>query len=164
MFNIFEEEKEPMEEDAKIRFLFNKIQHQGLQAPIEAMRAWIATSTVPVSYTTVANHMSTAVSRLPEFISMNRNISQVDTDRGGDDGPSIRNADGSIKTGYIAGWKDLSKEDKKTVYDERKQLDIQYNNSGKGSQNGNKPGGNPKTLKKKVNKSAQSYQEDLTRD
>ena len=152
MFNIFEEENEPMEEDAKVRFLFNKIQHQGLQAPIEAMRARIATSTVPVSYTTVANHMLTAVSRLPEFVSLNRNISGVLTGREGDESSSIRNADGSIKTGYIDGWKDLSKELKKAVYEERKRLGVWYNKSGKGGPNSNKSGGNPKTLKKKVSK------------
>ena len=152
MFNIFEEENEKMEEDAKIRFLFNKIQHPGLQAPIEAMRARIATSATPVSYTTVANHMSTAVSRLPEFISMNRNISGLQTGRDTNEDSGIRNADGSIKTGFIPGWKDLSNDDKKTVYEERKRLGVKYNHSGKGGPNKSKSGGNTKTLKKAVNK------------
>ena len=47
----------------KFLFLFNNIQHSGLHSAIEAMKAKITTEiTGAVSYTTVANHISTAVS------------------------------------------------------------------------------------------------------
>ena len=69
MYNIFENHGEAMEEDAKIRFLFKNIQHSGLEADIAAMKASITTSQPgTITYSTVCNHMSTAVSQLPEFI------------------------------------------------------------------------------------------------
>ena len=39
MFNIFEKEGEPMEEEAKIRFLFKKVQNNDLQKSDEALKA-----------------------------------------------------------------------------------------------------------------------------
>ena len=38
MYNIFEKEDEPMPEDAKIRFLFKRVQNQSLQPDIEALK------------------------------------------------------------------------------------------------------------------------------
>eukprot|EP00957_Ditylum_brightwellii_P197962 15081167-Ditylum_brightwellii.AAC.1 len=43
MFNIYFKEGEPMKEDAKIRFLFKKIENQGLQEAVEALKACITT-------------------------------------------------------------------------------------------------------------------------
>ena len=81
MFNIFEKHGEGMEEDAKIRFLFKNVQHSGLQSDIAALKASITTSAVgTISYTTVCNHLSTAVLQLPEFISKGRNVSGFVTD------------------------------------------------------------------------------------
>eukprot|EP00957_Ditylum_brightwellii_P020902 1576290-Ditylum_brightwellii.AAC.1 len=51
MFNIYFKERKPMEEDAKIRFLFKKINNQDGPGS--------------VSHTSAANHLSTAVSKLP---------------------------------------------------------------------------------------------------
>ena len=39
MFNIFNQENEPMSEEAKIRFLFQAIQHKDLLVAVEALRA-----------------------------------------------------------------------------------------------------------------------------
>ena len=123
MFNIFEQQNEPMEEEAKIRFLFKKIQHAGLQSAIEAMRARITTSNVPISYSTVANHMSTAVSMLPEYVARNRTISAAGKVQEETDSP-IHNEDGSIITGYIENWRDLNKQQRETVIKERSRLGI----------------------------------------
>ena len=91
-----------MTEDAKIRFLFKKIQHSGLESDVEAMKAKITTEPPgTVTYTTVANHILTAVSELPDFLSRNHKVSGVS-------GHSVStqnviiifNADGSINTGH----------------------------------------------------------------
>ena len=39
MYNIFEGEGEPMEEDAKTRFLFKRVKHSYLQKSIEALKS-----------------------------------------------------------------------------------------------------------------------------
>eukprot|EP00957_Ditylum_brightwellii_P206430 15348383-Ditylum_brightwellii.AAC.1 len=66
MSNIYFKEEEPMEEDAKIRFLFKKIIKQGLQATVEALKVRITIGGPrSVSYTSATNHLSTAVSKLP---------------------------------------------------------------------------------------------------
>ena len=71
----------------------------------------------------MANHLSTAVSELPEYIANSRNVSAASTSSSG----SIYNADGSIITGYISNWKSLSVQDRKRVIDERKRLGTSLN-------------------------------------
>ena len=137
MFNIFEQQGEPMEEEAKIRFLFKKIEHSGLQSAIEAMRARITTSTTQIQYSTVANHMSTAVSMLPEYIARNRNVSLVNTERKQDGESPIHNDDGSVITGYITNWRDLTKQQKETVIKERARLGVKLEKK-KGGKDGEK--------------------------
>ena len=54
MYNIYAQHGEVMAEDAKIRFLFNKINHSGLESAVKAMKAKITTKpTGTVTYTTV---------------------------------------------------------------------------------------------------------------
>ena len=126
MFNIFDKEGEAMAEEAKVRFLFRKIEHPGLQGAIEALKASIATGTA-ISYTTAANHIATAVSELPEVVSRNtRNISSVSQDDNDNTSNGIYNKDGSIKTGHISGWKSLPFKDRKAVIEERKRLGIRF--------------------------------------
>ena len=97
MYNIYDQHGEKMGEDAKIRFLFRKITHLGLSNAIEAMKAKIITDPPgTVTYTTVANHLSTAVSELPDYIAKNRNISSV----GNVNINGIYNADSLINTGH----------------------------------------------------------------
>ena len=129
MYNIYETHGEKMAEEAKIRFLFRKIHHVGLSSAIEAMKAKITTDPPgTVTYTTVANHLSTAVSELPDFIVKNRNISSV----GGGNSNGIHNADGSINTGHHPNWQQLSVADRKTVNDERARLGLGRNKKQKG--------------------------------
>ena len=81
MFNIYEQEDEPMEEDAKIRFIFRKVQHPVLDKTIEALKATIATSPAgTITYTTAANHLSTAVSEIPEFLAKSRTVSALNSE------------------------------------------------------------------------------------
>ena len=114
-----------MTEEAKIRFLFKSIQHSDLQATIEALKAQ-RVGGLELSYVTCANHIATAVSELPEFVAKNRIISATNT-RGSNGTSSIYDADGTIRTGYIENWDQLSNADKKIVFNERKRLGIKFN-------------------------------------
>ena len=112
-----------MTEDAKIRFLLKKVQHTGLASAIEAMKAKINTEPQgTVTYTTVANHISTAVSELPDYIAKHRNVSCVTDNKSG-----IYNADGTINTGHHPNWKELSVDDHKKVNNERARLGLGRN-------------------------------------
>ena len=57
-----------MTEDVKLWFLFEKTQHPTLVAQVFALEAQ-STTGATISYTTAAHHLSTAVSKLPEFLS-----------------------------------------------------------------------------------------------
>ena len=128
MFNIYEKEDEPMAEDAKVRFLFKRVQHSGLQAAIEALKAQQIAGTV-VTYTMAANHLSTAVSELPEYLNKNRTIAALGSENKGRKGSAILyNEDGSVKTGFIPGWHKISRSDKDIVITERKRQGIKPGN------------------------------------
>ena len=122
-----------MDEKAKIRFLFKSVKSSGLTAAVEALKACISTSTVPVNYTTCANHISAAVPELSDFISRNRNVSGV---KSGDGSPTIYNDDGSIITSYIDNFYKLSAEDRKIVTDERNRLNPGGWGRGRGGRSG----------------------------
>ena len=134
MYNIYEKEGEPMSEEAKIRFLFKRVQHNDLKPALEALKARQATN-VDITYTQAANHISTAVSELPEYASKNRNISGVNTGNDTSSGSSsIHNADGSIITGHIPSWRSLSAADRAKVHAERERIGIsKRKDSGKGA-------------------------------
>lgn len=127
MYNIYSRYKEDMNDDAKIRFLFKKVQHPGLKTAVEAMKAKVSTSPQnTVTYTMVTNHLMSAVTELPEYISTARNvsdvsISEVNTNR---NVSLIHNSDGSINTGHYPQWKKLSRDDRQSVISERKRLGI----------------------------------------
>ena len=86
------DEGEELSEDAKIRFLFKKIGHFGINSAVEAMKACIIASGTAITYTTIANHISTAISELPEYVAKNHNISDVPSTTS-----SVYNTDGSVK-------------------------------------------------------------------
>ena len=157
MYNIYEEENEPMHEDAKIRFLYSKVQHPDLQPAIQALKVQESMGTV-VTYAAAANHISTAVTELPEYISKNRNVSGLNTkgsaDGNGNGGSSdgIYNADGSIRTGHIPNWGHLSKAEKNLVFKERRRLGIKGGKKGNGSANNPSLQNQLKQLKSNVNK------------
>ena len=120
MYNIYDKEEEAMSEDAKIRFLFKRIQHPSLQPAIEALKVKQSTNE-DLTYTQVANHMATAVSELPEFLSKHRNVSSTNTTSTTATGdPSIYNTDDSIITGHIPNWRNLTPADRQLVFTERK--------------------------------------------
>jgi hypothetical protein len=130
MFNIYEKQGEPIPEEQKVRMLFKKISQKDLESSVSALKAQ-QTAGTNVTYTMAANHIATAVSELPEYISRNRNVSGVTSGTGGDDdGSGIRNADGSIKTGHIPNWKSLTREERLEVYNERKRLGVSYKKGG----------------------------------
>ena len=121
MYNIYEKEGEPMTDEAKVRFLYKKVQHAGLRGTIDALKAQQTAGAI-ITYTMAANHLSTAVSELPEYLSKNRNVSGVATNNSSSDGKGIYDADGKIITGHIPHWRSLSKEERSKVFAERKKL------------------------------------------
>ena len=81
-----------------------------------------------------ANHLSTAVSELPEYLAKTaRNVSGVQTGGGGGSGKSVHNEDGTINTGHIPNWRSISFKERKIVIDERNRLGIKYKESGAGA-------------------------------
>ena len=139
MFNIYETEGEPMNEETKVRFLFKRVQHDKLQSAIEALKAQ-QTAGTDITYTMAANHLSSAVAALPEYISRNRTVAGVtasgDGDKGKEGSSAIYNPDGSINTGFIPNWRGLSAADRAIVQTERKRLGLSSNGKG------NSPKGN----------------------
>ena len=63
MFNIFKEEGEQLTENAKVRELFNCVQHMQLQDTVKALR--VCFDLDGITYTEASNHLTTAVSELP---------------------------------------------------------------------------------------------------
>ena len=128
MFNIFAQEKEPMSEDAKIRFVFKAIQHKDLRFTVEALDAKRAIGTSNLTYTACCNHLTTAVSQLPEYKQRNdRMISGVSVGAVNNRNSSIYNEDGTINaTGTIKDWDSLPMSDKRIVFKERKRLGVKF--------------------------------------
>ena len=87
-----------------------------------------------LSYTTTANHLSTTVSELPEYVNINRSVSAVSTVGG--DQYGAYTADGPISTEYIPNWRSLSKADKKKFIAERKRQGVKLGD-GNRSKTGN---------------------------
>ena len=134
MFNIYEEEEEEFAENAKLRELFKRVQHPQLQDTFKALKVHFDME--GITYTQVANHLTTAVSELPEYhlthkvsasssgtswirggggSNHNSNIKK----KGGMQAPNkgVLMSDGSVFTGYYLNWSELSKEDKQRVLD-----------------------------------------------
>jgi len=146
MYNIFKSHGEEMEEDAKVRFLFKNIYHSGLDADIAALSASITTnSTGTITYSTVCNHLSTAVSQLPEFIAKCRNISSVDRDETSslscrDEASSLscyRDYGTLILDEYLPDWMTYPGDTKKKILSERSHLGIKLGRGGKGNSSSN---------------------------
>lgn len=106
MYNIYAQHGEIMTEDAKIRFLLKKIQHSGMESAVEAIKSKITTKpTGTVTYTTITNHISIAVSELPDYLSRNCCVSGVTCESSnGNNNYNIYNTDGSINTEHHTDW------------------------------------------------------------
>ena len=136
MFNIYEEEGEEFTENATLRELFKQVQHPQLQDTIKALKVHFDME--GIMYTQAANHLTPAVSELPEYhltckvsasssraprirggggSSHNSNVKR----KGGMQAPNkgILMSDRSGFTGYYPNWSELSKEDKRRVLDSR---------------------------------------------
>ena len=66
MFNIFQEEGEELPENAKVRELLKRVQNSQLQDTVKALR--VRFDLDGISYTEGANHLTSAVSELPEYL------------------------------------------------------------------------------------------------
>ena len=92
MFTIFKDEEKPMAEEAKIRVLFEKINHPELKQAIAALE--IQHDMSKMTYMQITNHLSTRVSKLgysqPAGKFHKRNVSQTNTGRGSRRGPGRR--------------------------------------------------------------------------
>ena len=89
--NIYEKEGEPMLEDAKLQFLFDRTHHASLQLQVEALKANITTGTL-VTYTTDANNLTKAVSQLADYVAKARVAGAVGT---GTSNAGITDSDGN---------------------------------------------------------------------
>jgi hypothetical protein len=65
MFSIYEDEKEPLMEQAKVKELLDKVQHASLSAAVAQLRFQL--NTVGVTFTVVAKHLNAAVSLTPDY-------------------------------------------------------------------------------------------------
>ena len=138
MFNIFQEEGEELTENAKVRELLKRVQNNQLQDTVNALR--VRFDIDGISYTEAANHLTSAVSELPEY-QLARRVSSPKRIRGGglEKGKnkfkrdSIYADDDTIFTGYYSNWKSLPKEDRDKVIAERKKK-----NTSRGIKNDNK--------------------------
>lgn len=79
MFTIFEEEKEPLTERAKVDELLMKVQSSSLVTAVSQLRYRLNTD--GVTFTTAANHLSAEVSQTPDY-QLARKISAVGTGGG----------------------------------------------------------------------------------
>ena len=136
MFGVYEDHEEKMTPDAQIRFLFSKINNSGLEPSIAALRVDVMQKPKgSVTYTTIANHLASAVSALPENKAKGRAISGLKA------GSSrIHDTDGKIKTGSYSNWHDLLPEEKKLIGQERSRLGVKGPRRGsdkRGGGNGN---------------------------
>ena len=93
-----------------------------------------------VTFTTVANHISTVVSELPNYLSRTRNVSRVGNTRAGtQSGPvshhGIFNADNSIHIGHNPNWMTMDQGDKNKINDELARLGLGKNKKNKSFSN-----------------------------
>ena len=120
MFNIFKEECEQLTENAKVRELFKRVQHTQLQDTVKAVR--VRYDLDGITYTEASNHLTAAVSKLPEF-QLARRVSMVNRIRGGGKRKhkrdSIYAGDGTIFTRYYINFMSFSKEERDKVIAER---------------------------------------------
>ena len=65
MFNIYKEEGEEFTENAKLHELFKRVQHPQLQDTVKALK--VRFEMEGITYTQAANHLTAAVSELPEY-------------------------------------------------------------------------------------------------
>ena len=112
MFNLFEEQNEPMTEASKLRFLLDKLNLPQLESDISALciNNNLESGEEKVTFTKPANILAAFVSSLPDYQSNSRVVSGVGTNINGG-----IHRDRKIFTGYYKNWRELSKEDREKV-------------------------------------------------
>ena len=124
MFNIYKEEGEEMTENAKLRELFKRTKHPQLTESVKALE--VRYDMDGLTYTQAANHLTAAVSKLPDY-QLARRVSNVKTTGVGGskagrvrrDGNSIYATDGTIWTGHYDEWATMKETDKEKITAER---------------------------------------------
>jgi hypothetical protein len=148
MFNIFDLEEETMSEDAKLRFLFERVQHPELKSAVSALQVKFGMGD-KVSFTSAANHLAAQLATTDDYRSnadRRVGISAVQGDSKGANAPTDGiTKNGKIYTGFYPNFYDLSKENKRAVYDERKARG-EKSPGKKGSGSGNRAGGGKRNV------------------
>ena len=124
MFNIYKEEGEEMTENAKLQELFKRTKHTQLVEYVKALE--VRNNMDGLTYTQAANHLTAAVSKLPDYQTTRRD-SNVKTGSGQGskpthvrcDGNSIYVTDGMIWTGHYDEWATMKDSDKEKITAER---------------------------------------------
>ena len=106
MFNLFEEEDEPLTESAKFRFRMEKVQNPQLEADISALKGKSGLGGTSVLFTDAANLIAASVATLPESISKSRISSMNQTDAS--EGAESIYCNGKVYTGYYKKFHALS--------------------------------------------------------
>ena len=124
MFNLFEEENEPMTEAAKLRFILDKVNHPQLESDVSDLRVKnnLASREDKVTFTKATDILAASVSCLPEYKSKSMVVSGVGTNNNG----GIHRGD-KIFTGYYKNWRELCKEDREKVDAERVRMGTKKN-------------------------------------
>ena len=109
-----------MTENAKLRELFKRTKHTQLVASVKALE--VRYDMDGLTYTQAANHLTVAVSKLPDY-QLARRVSNVKTGSGQGskptrvrrDGNSIYATDGTIWTGHYDEWATMKDSDKEKI-------------------------------------------------
>ena len=148
MFTLFEENKEPYQEEAKVRCLFDKISNPYLLGTVAALKASQLRESDPLTFTTAANHLAAQISSAP---GASTNISATSTSAEPPKTGIYR--DGEIFTGNYPNWKQLSQEEQSKVRVERKRKGV--SRPGSSSRSQKKRGGPQKKQIKALKKQLQ---------
>ena len=124
MFNIYKEEGEEMTENVKLRELFKRTKHPQLVEYVKALE--VQYDMDGLMYTQAANHLTAAVSKLPDY-QMAHRVSNVKTGTGQGskptrirrDGNTIYATDGTIWTGHYDEWATMKDSDKEKITADR---------------------------------------------
>ena len=125
----------------KLRFLFDSSKHPQLTSAVETLKVTINVNPGTIDFTKASNLLAAEVAKFPETQVTERNVSYVGTGaqqggnhrQGGATAPStgVHADDGSIFTGYYPNFNSLSKDEKRSIHEERKRKGINKGKKGK---------------------------------
>ena len=139
-FNIYKEEGEEMTENAKLHELLKRTKHPQLIESVKALE--VQYDMDGLTYTQAANHLTAAVSKLPDY-QMARRVSNIKTGSGQGskptcvhrDGNTIYATDGTIWTDHYDEWATMKDSDKEKITAEQERK--KKAQTGKGSKGKN---------------------------